>query len=103
MLLSHWHFCTLDGRCFQFIYERVIIYSNDRLPLAAPHFPTISRPLRQIYIHGFNFEFVGTNDDKDIFYYDISCDDFRMTFVYYGIDSAANCDTSSNLDFDLPG
>jgi len=42
MLLSHWQFCALHGRCFQLVYERVIICSNDRLPLAASHFPTRS-------------------------------------------------------------
>jgi len=55
-------------------------------------------PLHNFYIHGFLFEFAGA-DDEDIFYYDISRDDFRMTFVFYGIDTTANCDISSNLDF----
>ena len=56
-------------------------------------------PFDNFYIHGFLFEFAGADDDEDIFYYDISCEDFRMTFVFYGIDTTANCDTSSNLDF----
>jgi len=56
-------------------------------------------PLDNFYIHGFLLEFVGADDDEDIFYYDISCDDFKMTFVFCGIGTSANCDTSSNLDF----
>jgi hypothetical protein len=39
-------------------------------------------PLDNFYIHGFLFEFAGADDDEDIFYYVISCDDFRMTFVF---------------------
>jgi len=56
-------------------------------------------PLDNFYIHGLLFEFVGAEDDEEIFYYGKSCDDFRMTFVFYGIDTTANCDTSSNLEF----
>jgi hypothetical protein len=56
--------------------------------------------LDNFYIHGFLFECVDVDaDDEDIFYYDISCDDFRMSFVFYTIDTTTNCDTSSNLDF----
>jgi hypothetical protein len=56
-------------------------------------------PLDNFYIHGFLFEFSCADDDEDIFYYDISCGDFRMSFVFYGIDTTDNCDTPSNLDF----
>jgi len=56
-------------------------------------------PLDNFYIHGFLFEFSGVDDDEDIYYYNISCGDFRMSFVFYGIDTTDNCDPSSNLDF----
>jgi hypothetical protein len=57
-------------------------------------------PLYNFYIHGFLFEYVDVDaDDENIFYYDHSCDDFRMSFVSYMIDNTTNCDTSSNLDF----
>jgi len=99
MLLPYGHFCALHGRCFQVIYECAIIYSNNRHPLAAPHFPTRSRPLGQFLRLRISLKFAGADDDEDIFYYDISRDDFQVTFVFYGIDTSANCDTSSNLDF----
>ena len=55
--------------------------------------------LDNFFIHGFLSEFSGADDDNDIFFYDISCEDFRMPFVFYRIDTTDNCDTSSNLDF----
>jgi hypothetical protein len=54
-------------------------------------------PLDNFYIYGFLLEYVDV-EDEDIFYY-ISCDDIRMTFVYYMTDTTTNCDNSSNLDF----
>jgi len=81
-------------------------YNNASLFIAMTVSPLLRRIFRQdpdflnnFYTHGFLFGFAGADDKKDIFYYDISCDNIRMTFVFYGIDTTANCDTSSNLDF----
>jgi len=64
-------------------------YTNGSLFVAMTDSPLLRRifrqdpdPLDNFYIHGFLFEFAGADDDEDIFYYDISCDDFRMTFVF---------------------
>jgi len=56
-------------------------------------------PLDRFNVHGFHFEFVGADDDRDIFYDTISRNDFRMMFVIYGLDTSSDCDTSSKLDF----
>jgi hypothetical protein len=40
-------------------------------------------PLDPFYFNGFLFEYVDVYaDNEDIFYYDISCDDFRMSFIF---------------------
>jgi len=56
-------------------------------------------PLDNFYIHGFLFEYSDADVDEVIFYYDVSCGDFRMPFAFYAIDTTDNSDTSSNLDF----
>jgi hypothetical protein len=38
-------------------------------------------------------------DNADIVHYIVSCGNFCMKFCIYGIDTTANCDTNSNLDF----
>ena len=55
-------------------------------------------PLDSFYVHGLLFEFSGADDEEDIFYYDISRDEFRLSF-FCGIDTTYNCNPSSNLDF----
>ena len=60
------------------------VYTNASLFIAMTDSTLLRRifredPLDNFYIHGFLFEFAGADDD--IFYYDISCDDFRI-FVF---------------------
>jgi hypothetical protein len=99
MLLSYWQFCLLHAGVF-------ISYTKASLFIVMADCPLLPRIFRQdpdpsgiFYVHGFFFDFAG-GDDEDIFYY-ISCDDFRMTFYFFLIDTTANCDTSSNLVFVL--
>jgi len=56
-------------------------------------------PSDNFYMHNYLFEFSHTGSNEDILCYNVSCDDFRMKFTIYGIDTTANCDTYSNLDF----
>jgi len=68
-------------------------------PLLQRIFRQDSDPLDNFYTHGFHFEYSDAGVDQDIFYYYISCGDFRMPFVFYAIDTTDNCNTSSNLEF----
>ena len=56
-------------------------------------------PLENFCIHVFLFVFLEADDEEDIFYYDISCGEFNMTFVLAKIETTGNCNPSSNLDF----
>ena len=58
-----------------------------------------SDPLDNFYIHGFLFVFLEADDEEDIFYYDISCGEFNMTFALAKIETTGTCNPSSNLDF----
>jgi len=78
--------------------RRLFIALTDS-PLVRRIFRQDPDPLDNFYIHGFLFEFSGADDEEDIYYYDISCGDFKMSFAFYGIDTTDNCDPSSNLDF----
>jgi len=110
-LLYHGFFCHgiccfLTGTFLLYMAGVFRSYSNAPLFIAMTDSPLPCRifrqdpdPLDNFHTHGFLFEFAGADDNGDIFYYDISCDDFRMTFLFYSIDSTANCDTSSHLEF----
>jgi len=110
-LLYHGFFCHgiccfLAGNFMLYMAGIFNAYANASLFMALTESPLLRRifrqdldPLDNFYIHGFLFEFSGADDDEDIFYYDISFGDFRMSFVFYGIDTTDNCDTFSNLDF----
>jgi len=99
MLFPYTSFRSLHGRCFRFVFTCLIIYSIIRLPLIRCIFRKVPDPTSSFYIHDYLFEFTHRGSDKDILCYNISCDDFRMKFTIYGIDTSANCDTYSNLNF----
>ena len=77
----------------------LIIYSIIRPPTDTLYFPKSSRSPSSFYIHNYLFEFTHRGSNKDILCYNVSCDDFRIKFTIYGIDTSANCDTYSSLDF----
>jgi hypothetical protein len=56
-------------------------------------------PLDNFHTHGFLFEYVDVDAENEDNFYDISCDDFRMSFIFYMVDTTTNCDIPSNLDF----
>jgi hypothetical protein len=88
----------MAGIFSSYTYASLFIAITDS-PLLRRIFGQDPNPSDNFYIHGFLFKYVDVDaDDEDIFY-DISCDDFRMSFVVYMVDTTINCDTSSNLDF----
>jgi hypothetical protein len=56
-------------------------------------------PPSNFYIHNYLFEFTHMGRNNDNLFYNVSCGIFRMRFCIFGIDTMANCDTYSNLDF----
>jgi hypothetical protein len=79
-------------------YTYASLFIAMTLSLAASQFPTRSWPLGQFLHPQISLEYVDVDAD-DIFYYDISSYNFRMSFAFCMVDSTTNCDTSSNLDF----
>jgi len=107
-LLYHGFFCQgiccfLAGNFVLYMAGIFNSYTGASLFVALTDSPFMRRifrqapdPLDNSHIHGFLFEFSGADD---IYFYDISCGDFKMLFAFYGIDTTDNCDPSSNLDF----
>ena len=77
-----------------------IFVAMSNSPIVRRIFRKEPQPLGSFYIHGFLFTYLDDDDNTpDIFYYDVSCGDFKMTIIFYGIDTTPACEPSSNLDF----
>ena len=81
-----------------FTHASLFIALSDS-PLIRCIFRRVPDPPSRFYIHNYLFEFTHGGDNEDILNYNVSCGDFQMRFTIYGIDTTANCDTYSNLDF----
>jgi len=97
--------CFLAGNLVLYMAGLFDSYNAASLFIAMTDSPMLRRifrqdpdPLDNFHLHGFLFEFLRTDDDEDIFYYDIPCGEFKMSFAFCGIDTADNCNPFSNLD-----
>jgi len=88
----------MAGVSDSFTHASLFIALSDS-PLIRCIFRKVPDPTSSFYIHNYLFEFTHRGSNEDILCYNVSCDDFRMKFIIYGIDTSANCDTYSNLDF----
>jgi hypothetical protein len=52
-----------------------------------------------ISFNGFDFNFVGHENDLDVYLYTVTRGDFSLQFAFYGIDSPTSCGPLSNLNF----
>jgi hypothetical protein len=68
-------------------------------PLIRCIFRRGSDPQTCFCIHHYLFTFSRNGANADIVHCMVSHGDFRMTFCIFGIDTAPNCNTYSNLDF----
>jgi len=110
-LLYHCFFCHgvcsfLTGSFVLFMAGIFNVYTSASIFVAMSEssivkhiFRKEAEPPSSFYIHGFHFQYLNDDEDADVVYYDISCDDFNVTFIFYGTDTTPNCDLSSNLDF----
>jgi hypothetical protein len=72
----------MEGVFSSYTYASLFIAMTDP-PLPRRIFRQDPEPTDNFYIHGFNFEYFDEDaDDEAIFYYDISCAYFRISFVF---------------------